>query len=109
MSETEVNQEAADRIRSAGLSNGKRYQPGDCLALLDGRVVAVAKDIGSALRALRALEPDPRRGMIVEAGALVTDVIRSGKDCTENRSWQRPARTCSTDCTSGRTGRTRTS
>ncbi len=76
MSEAEINQRAADRIRGAGQSNGKQYQPDDCLALLDGRVVAVAKDIGGALRALRALDPDPRRGMIVEACLPVTDVIR---------------------------------
>lgn len=76
MSETELNQQTANQIRSAVQSNGKHYQPGDCLALLNGRVVAVAKDMSSALRALRAIDPDPKRGMLLEAGAPVTDVIR---------------------------------
>jgi len=71
-----INQQVANRIRRAGQPNGEQYQPGDCLALLDGRVVAVATDIGSALLALRAIDPDPRRGMIVEAGPPIADVIR---------------------------------
>jgi Family of unknown function (DUF5678) len=76
MNEAEINQRVADQIRSAGRSNGKQYHPGEYLALLDGKVVAVAKDVGSVLRALRALDPDPSRGMVVEAGPPVTDVIR---------------------------------
>jgi hypothetical protein len=76
MSEAELNQQVADRIHNAAYLNGKQYQPGDYLALLDGQVVVVASNLEDALRALRALDPDPSRGMIVEAGPPITDVIR---------------------------------
>jgi hypothetical protein len=56
--------------------NGRQFQQGECVALLDGRVVAVAANLDAALRALRALDPDPRRGMVFEVAAPVTDVIR---------------------------------
>jgi hypothetical protein len=72
MTEHESNQQLAEQIQF----NGKHYQPGECLALLDGKVVAIAKDVVGALRALRAIDPDPKRGMIVEAGPRITDVIR---------------------------------
>lgn len=76
MSEAELNQQVANQICSENQLNGKPYQWGDYLALLDGKVVVVAKDLGSALQALRALDADPRRGMIVEAMSPVADVIR---------------------------------
>lgn len=76
MSETELNQRLADQIRRTNSANGQQYQPGDWLALLDGRVVAVARDVGGALRLLRVLDPDPQRGMLVAAGAVPVDVIR---------------------------------
>ncbi len=76
MSEREINQRLAEQIRRAEQINGARYQPGDWLALLDGRIVAVAKDVGGALRDLRAIDPDPNRGMIVEASSSLADVIR---------------------------------
>ena len=76
MTEVEINQQVADEICNAARWNGKEYHTGDCLALLDGKVVAVVRDLDAALRALRALDPDPRRGMLVEVAPRVTDVIR---------------------------------
>ena len=76
MDEREMNQRVVDQICRAGRLNGKQYLAGECLALLDGRVVAVANDLGGALRALRAVDPDPARGMVFEVGPCVTDVIR---------------------------------
>jgi hypothetical protein len=46
------------------------------VALLDGELVAVTPDMDQALQALRAIDPDRDRGMIVEVGPLVPDVIR---------------------------------
>jgi hypothetical protein len=76
MNEQEKNQRVAERIMSAGASNGKPYRAGEWLALLDGKVVAVAGDLDGALRALRGLDPDPGRGMVLEVGPPVVDVIR---------------------------------
>jgi hypothetical protein len=76
MNETEINQQIVEQIGSAGRWNGTEFHPGEWVALLEGRVVAVAKDLATALRALRALDADPLRGMIFEVGPPVTDVIR---------------------------------
>lgn len=76
MNEMETNQQVADQICNAGRWNGQAFSAGDCVALLDGKVVAVTKDLDAALRALRTLDPDPRRGMVFEVGLPVTDVIR---------------------------------
>jgi hypothetical protein len=76
MTETEINQQVAEQICKGERWNGTEFCPGDYVALLDGIVVAHAKDLGAALRALRALDPNPSRGMIVEVGPAVPDVIR---------------------------------
>jgi hypothetical protein len=76
MSELEINQQVAEQICNAGRLNGQQFRAGECVALLDGKVVAVAKDLGTALRALRALDANPRRGMLFEVGPPVTDLIR---------------------------------
>lgn len=76
MTETEINQEVAEQIGKGGRWNGTEFRPGEYVALLDGTVVARAQDLGAALRALRALDPNPSRGMIVEVAPGVTDVIR---------------------------------
>ncbi len=76
MNETQTNQTIAAQICSAGRWDGRLFRPGECVALLDGNVVAVAEDLGGALRALRALDPDPRRGMVLEVAPPVTDAIR---------------------------------
>jgi hypothetical protein len=76
MNEQQKNQQVAEQIMQAGGSNGKPYRLGDWVALLDGKVVAVAGDLDSAVRALRRLDPDPKRGMVFEVGPAVVDVIR---------------------------------
>jgi hypothetical protein len=76
MTEREINQQLADQICHAGRLNGKQFRPGECVALLDGKVVATTKDIESALLALRALDADPSRGMIFEVAPAVMEVIR---------------------------------
>ena len=76
MSEREINQQVADQICTTGRLNGKQFRRGECMALLDGHVVAVAESLDAALRALRAADPDPTRGMVFEVEPPVTDVIR---------------------------------
>ena len=76
MSDFQANQQAVDNIRKSGASNGKHFSAGDFVALLDGKVVAVANDLGNTLKQLRALEPNPQRGMIFEFGPEVVNVIR---------------------------------
>jgi hypothetical protein len=76
MTEKDINQQVAEQIRNVGQWNGTEFRLGEWVALLDGKVVAVAKDLDAALQALRALDPNPRRGMIFEVGPPVIDVIR---------------------------------
>ena len=76
MSEKEVNEKLAEEICARSSANGKEFRKGECVALLDGKVVAVAADLGAALQALRTLDPDPRRGLIFEVGPPPVDVIR---------------------------------
>lgn len=76
MRETDVNQQVAEQICTGGQWKGRAFRSGEVVALLDGKVVAVEKDLNSALQTLRALDPNPGRGMIFEVGSPVTDVIR---------------------------------
>jgi hypothetical protein len=76
MRENDLNQQLADSICQSGTLNGRQLQRGQCVALLDGRAVAVEKDLQSALHALRKLDPNPCRGMVFEVAPPVVDVIR---------------------------------
>ena len=76
MQEKDVNQAVAEEICSAFRWNGQQFQRGEVVALLDGNVVAVAKDLDGALRALRKIDPDPKRGMLVPVEPLTPELIR---------------------------------
>jgi hypothetical protein len=76
MTETERNQQVADRICLSLKWDGKSFDEGDCVALLEGQVVAVADDLDGVLQTLRSLEPNVKRGMVVEVTPPVVDVIR---------------------------------
>lgn len=76
MNETQLNQEAADRICQGLQWNDRHLRYGECVALLDGEVIAVAEDLDGALKSLRATDPNPRRGMVFEVAPLFVDVIR---------------------------------
>lgn len=76
MNEVALNQQVAEQICHNNRWNGKELRRGDCVALLDGKVVAIARDLQGALSALRALDPDPHRGMVFEVAPPVIDVIR---------------------------------
>jgi hypothetical protein len=55
---------------------GQEFREGECVALLNGSVVAVADNPDDAIKALRALDPDPQRGMVVQITRPIADVIR---------------------------------
>jgi len=80
MSELDINQQVADQISTLSRWNGREFHSGEWLTLLDGKVVAVEHDLEAALRALRASDPNPSRGMVFEVGPPVTDVIRREQD-----------------------------
>ena len=75
MSENEINQKVAEEICNEFRLNGQEFHLGECVALLDGNVIAVEKDLWSAVLAVRALDASPNRGMVFEVGPLV-DYIR---------------------------------
>jgi hypothetical protein len=76
MNERERNQQIADSICRDFRWQDREFRAGEWVVLLDGAVVAVAPDLDQALDALRKIEPDPRRGMLVEVREPVVDVIR---------------------------------
>jgi len=75
MSEMDQNQRIAETICEQREWDGQSFQLGDCVALLDGRVVAVAAEPDAAIAALRSIEPDASRGMVVEVARPETDLI----------------------------------
>ena len=76
MTEKERNLRIAESICAKFAWNGRTFEEGDYVALLDGKILAVADNPDDAISALRALEPDPKRGMVIEATHPVVDVIR---------------------------------
>jgi hypothetical protein len=76
MNEMESNRRIAESIYADFAWDGQTFQEGDCVALLDGKILAVAKNPDDAISALRKADPDPNRGMVIEVTHPVVDVIR---------------------------------
>ncbi|MBP89541.1 MAG: hypothetical protein CMJ64_23000 [Planctomycetaceae bacterium] len=76
MSEKERNLRVAETLRREHRWSGQTFNDGDYVALLDGSIVAVADNPDDAISALRAAEPDPLRGMVIEVSHPKVDVIR---------------------------------
>jgi hypothetical protein len=76
MNERERNDAVAQAICEELRWKERTFRKGDCVALLDGKVVAVTDDLDEAIDELRRLDPDPLRGMVFEVGPPVIDVIR---------------------------------
>ncbi len=76
MNERLRNQEMADLICQDLQWDGHNFCTGNCVALLNGKVIAVTKDLDNALKTLRAADPDPSRGMVMEVTPPTVDVIR---------------------------------
>jgi hypothetical protein len=76
MNEQEHNRRIAETICERFAWNGQTFEEGHCVALLDGKIIAVTETPDDAIAALRRLDPDPKRGMVVEVAHPVVDVIR---------------------------------
>ena len=76
MSEKDRNLRIAESITTRFAWNKQTFHEGDCVALLDGQIVAVTKTPQAAISALRAREPDPKRGMVIEVAHPTIDVVR---------------------------------
>lgn len=76
MSDKESNLRIAESITARFAWKDQTFHEGDCVALLDGQVIAVARTPAAAIAALRARDPDPKRGMVVEVTHTTVDVVR---------------------------------
>jgi hypothetical protein len=76
MSEREINQKVAEEICNTYRLNGQEFHEGECVGLLDGKVVVVAKDLKTVFDAVRSLDSNPARGMAFEVRPLLPDFIR---------------------------------
>ena len=76
MNEQDTNRRIAEEICERFSWEGRSFQAGQFVALLDGQVVAVAKNPDDAIAALRKVDPDPSRGMVIEVAHESVDVIR---------------------------------
>lgn len=76
MNDRERNLRIAESICAEFAWNGQSFRQGDCVALLDGMIVAVADNPDDAISALRARDPDPKRGMVIEVTHPEVDVVR---------------------------------
>ena len=76
MTELELNQSIADKLREDFTWGGRTFREGQYVSLLDGKVVAVCENLRDAVMAVRHVDPDPQRGMVVPIRHPVVDVIR---------------------------------
>ena len=76
MTEAALNRWIAQMVHRDLAWDGRTFRNGDFVALLDGQVVAVADTVDDAITVLRARDPDPRRGMVIEVSPSAVDVIR---------------------------------
>jgi hypothetical protein len=74
--ERETNLRIAEAMCRNFEWQGRTFREGQCVALLDGNIVAVADNPDDAIAALRALDPNPKRGMVVQIAPPTVDVIR---------------------------------
>jgi hypothetical protein len=75
MTEYELNNQVADTICRTFAWNGTAFKQGELVALLDGQIVAVRKTPDEAIKALRALDADPTRGMVIIVTPPVVELI----------------------------------
>lgn len=72
----QTDQEIARQLCERLEYGGRLFHPGQYVAILDGKVVAVADSFEEADQSLSALEPDPRRGLVCLIEPPEPDVIR---------------------------------
>ena len=76
MTEFDRNEEMADLICRDLSWQGRKFNLGEFVALLDAEVVAVAASPDEAILSLRSIDPEPSRGMVFEVARPSLTVIR---------------------------------
>jgi hypothetical protein len=79
MNDHERNVRIAQAVHGDCTWNGQKFHEGEFVALLDGQVVAVENNADDAIEALRALDPDAKRGMVIKVSPPAVDVVRRGR------------------------------
>ncbi len=74
--ENDQNRRVAEQMCQDFTWTGQSLQEGDCVTILDGNVVAVVLHPDDAIATLRKLEPNPRRGMVIQVSRPALDIIR---------------------------------
>ena len=69
-----VTKALADKINAEALANPQSPYAGKFVAIVDGRVVAVADNLDDIVDSLQRIEPDPAKGFILEAGVDYDEV-----------------------------------
>ena len=75
-SEQERNLRIAEAVCRDFQWEGRKFREGQCVALLDGEIVAVADNPDDAIATLRALDPNPKHGIVIPVTIPSVDVIR---------------------------------
>jgi hypothetical protein len=76
MDDNERNLRIAQAVHGEFAWNDLKFHEGEFVAVLDGQIVAVKNNADDAIAVLRALDPDPQHGMVVEVARPAVDVIR---------------------------------
>jgi hypothetical protein len=76
MNEFDRNEAVAEAICRDLNWNGRQFELGKHIALLDSEVVAETETPEEAIIALRSIDPRPSRGMVVPVRPTVLTVIR---------------------------------
>lgn len=66
MTEYELNQSVAEKLCQDLEWEGQTFREGQFAALLDGKIIAVTDSPDDAIMAVRTIDPDPQRGMVVD-------------------------------------------
>ncbi len=74
--ERELDERVAEQICRELEWRGRRFRPGDFVALLGGEVVAVGRTFEEVEQEFLRIEPKRRRGLICRVETPVPDVIR---------------------------------
>lgn len=76
MDEKARNLRIAQTVNRDFAWHGQIFQISDFVAILDGQIIAVRNNADDAIAERPALDPDPKRGMVIEVSPVVADVIR---------------------------------
>ena len=76
MTEFQKNEQIANHICEHQDWQGRSFQLGEYVGLLDGEIVVVDGDLDKVITEVRNRDPDPKRGMVFPVAPPTIDVIR---------------------------------